>query len=95
MLPAALAARELRISRLTASGVTEANEESVDNRDCWGDVLESPHMNSCDVMPLVIRLYQAVPLGTPDVERNLGAVTALLHEHSGANSSETVTMLLE
>ena len=95
VLPAALAARELRISRLTASGVTEANEESVDNRDCWGDVLESPHMNSCDVMPLVIRLYQAVPLGTPDVERNLGAVTALLHEHSGANSSETVTMLLE
>ena len=43
----------------------------------------------------MIRTYQAVPLGTPDVERNLGKLTELLREHSGANNGASFHMLLE
>ena len=46
-------------------------------------------------MPRLIRAYQAVPLGTPDVERNLGKLTELLREHSGANNGASFHMLLE
>ena len=95
VLPAALASRELKVAGLTAAGVTADKQQTVDNRDCWGEILESKETSSMQVLPKVIRLYNAVPLGTPDVERNLGQVTALLHEHAGSNTSETITMLLE
>ena len=61
------------------AGLTaEAQSQHIDNRDCWNEILQSPHVSSCIVLPLLIRMYIAVPLGTPDVERNLGKLTELL-----------------
>ena len=78
-------------------GVVTAQERDivVDNREAWGEILDSPCMGSCQVLPRLIRTYQAVPLGTPDVERNLGKLTELLREHSGANNGASFHMLLE
>ena len=78
-------------------GVVTAQERDivVDNREAWGEILDSPCMGSCQVLPRLIRAYQAVPLGTPDVERNLGKLTELLREHSGANNGASFHMLLE
>ena len=101
LLPAALAAREAkRVAGVTAAngdGVVTAQERDivVDNREAWGEILDSPCMGSCQVLPRLIRTYQAVPLGTPDVERNLGKLTELLREHSGANNGASFHMLLE
>lgn len=88
LLPVALANRQAKIASAPEGTI-------VDNRDVWGELLESDLIASCQVMPHVIRLYLAVPLGTPDVERNLGKLTALLAEHSGPNSGQTIWMLVE
>lgn len=47
------------------------------------------------VLPQVIRLYHAEPLGTFDVERNFGQVTELSHAHAGSNTRATMSTLLE
>ena len=73
----------------------QENDIVVDNRVAWGEILDSPCMGSCQDLPRLIRAYQAVPLGTPDVERNLGKLTELAHEHSGANNGATFHMLVE
>ena len=75
--------------------VVQDNDIVVDNRLAWGEILDSECMGSRQELPRLIRLYEAVPLGTPDVERNLGKLTELVQEHSGANKSATFHMLLE
>ena len=59
------------------------------------NVLDSSHIPYCQVMHILIRVYQAVPLGTLGVERHLGKLAELLHDHCGAHGSETFTMLLD
>ena len=88
LLPVALANRQAKIASAPEGTI-------VDNRDVWGELFESDLIASCQVMPHVIRLYLAVLLGTPDVERNLGKLDALLAEHSGPNSGQTIWMLVE
>jgi hypothetical protein len=87
LLPAAIATREQLLAK-SAEGIV------IDNREVWGELLDSPLIVSCTVLPSLIRLYEAVPLGTPDVERNLGKLTELLSEHTGG-SGETLWMVLE
>ena len=81
LLPVALANRQAKIASAPEGTI-------VDNRDVWGELLESDLIASCQVMPHVIRLYLAVPLGTPDVERNLSKLTALLAEHWSEQRSD-------
>ena len=58
LLPVALANRQAKIASAPEGTI-------VDNRDVWGELLESDLIAYCQVMPHVIRLYLAVLLGTP------------------------------
>jgi len=66
---------------------------AIDHREIWGQLLQDvrPEFR---VVHLLIRLYWAVPVGTPDVERGLGALTALLKTHHGSVPS-TIWSVLE
>ena len=75
-------------------GEEEDEHISVDNRVIWGELLTANLLVGCRVLPLVIRLYLAVPLGTPDVERGLGRLSRVLTDHTGPLSGESVWALV-
>ena len=94
---AARAKRDAARVQRDAAQPCEADDDTsdVDNRVIWGQLLPADLMVGCKVLPIVIRLYLAVPLGTPDVERGLGRLSSLLTDHDGPLSADSAGALVE
>ena len=93
-LPAAIEA--FRAKRDAAQpGEADHDASAVDNRVIWGQLLPTDLSVVCKVLPIVIRLYLAVPLGTPDVERGLGRLSSVLTDHNGPIAGDTAWALVE
>ena len=101
LLPHALELYRQRLGKL-ATGTAGANTcasapmfDPQDNRSIWGELLESDLMPGKEVLQQIVRVYLAVELGTPTVERQLGTLARILQQHAGPLDGITSWMLVE